>query len=802
MFHLINRLSKCFVPSRRRRIRSRNASSFRRSMRCEGLEDRRVMASIVWVNEGVQDNFDDVFGAQADVARGVVHAVIDSWENVIDDFHNNNGNTYNLYLRMATEQDVEDYGFGGGSIYNRGGQAPPSAISAVNGIPYQGLVLLGRGEDGLGTGYFIDPTHNDHLEFQGEILNAFSAEASDPAAAGRSDFYSLVQAEVTHALGLTSASGTRYRELIDAGPAGVNGVSLIDTGVTDSSYFGINANLWAFHGPSINYLMTDIDGNSKGLPVHTALPNNLNVVVSNNIPLRGNFNLGNPTYYLGTRSLVPNSVALMLQDTYGYTLASGGPERQATFYALQNAAGDAWVRGSDSTTGDSVIVTGAPAYVQVSVNPGEDVPGTDPFTPGTYFSTHFSKAILDDLNMSLWSGNDSLLVNGSYAGLGAIVVEGGDGNDTLDASLATGHAFDLRGGSGNDTLRGGSLGDTLTGGTGNDRLDGNGGNDNMDGDAGNDEVYGGEGNDTVRGSDGNDRLYGENGNDLILAGLGNDRAYGGNGNDEMIGDTGDDRLEGGNGADVITGNRGRDVIIGGIELASSITIAYDGADRLSGNEDDDIIIGDNSYLLIPSIQGGGNDNIFGGAGNDMLWGGLGDDTMNGEVGNDQLNGGLGNDQMFGGIGEDLMRGMQGNDVMNGDEGNDILLGGAGADQLTGGLGRDLLIGGTEADVMSGGNGDDLLISGTTTHEGNDTALRSIMMEWSSLHSYTDRVRNLRNQAHGQFDQRLNGNVFLRLGVEVQNDAAGGNTVNGQGERDWLFAGLADLGDLAANESIN
>ncbi len=163
------------------RVRSASAqktvrSKFRRQMRMESLEERRVLASIVWVNQAI-DHFEEVFGAQADVARGVVHAVIDSWENVIADFNNNNGNTYNLYLRMATQADVDDYGFGG-DVNRYGGQAPPSAITVVDGIPQQGLVLLGRGTNGDGAGYFLDPTPYEHSEFKGDIVNAFAGQAA------------------------------------------------------------------------------------------------------------------------------------------------------------------------------------------------------------------------------------------------------------------------------------------------------------------------------------------------------------------------------------------------------------------------------------------------------------------------------------------------------------------------------------------------------------------------------------------------------------------------------------------------
>ncbi len=902
--------------SRQNRIRSRlakanpaKAHSRNRRLRLESLERRNLMASINWVNVG-NDHFEEVFGAQADVARNVVHAAVDSWENVISNFNNNNGNTYNLYLRMATQADVDDYGFGGGNINQIAGQAPPSAITIQNGKPIQGLVLLGRGANGDGAEYFVDPTPNEHSEFQGTIVNAFSGSASDPMAVNKKDLYSLVQAELTHALGITSATNSNYRELIDAGPAGVGNVSLVDTGVTDASYQGTGATLWAFNGPSISYLMTDIDGGTKRFPAHTALPHQFNSVLNNNEVLHGNRNVGNPSFLSGVRTLIPNSVALILQDTYGYTLTAGGPERQATFYAMQDAGGDVLVRGSNGASNDSVILSSTANYVQASVNPGLDVPGTDPFSPGgTFFMTRFANNSIDDITVEAGAGNDSILAMGTYAGVSILTLDGEEGNDTINGSFVSGHSFIAFGGSGNDVLRGGTLSDILIGGFGNDQLYGNQGNDIVSGNdgsdllvggAGDDDLYGQQGNDELRGGigddrilggteddeihgdDGNDRLYGESGNDelfgedgsdllwgnedddslfgqsgndQLFAGSGNDAAQGGPGNDYLLGDSGDDYLVGGANDDTVYGNLGMDIIIGGSSLRQADDVVVDGADVLGGNEGNDLIIGDNAYHNVATQLGGsddvmrggdGDDRLYGGAGADRQWGdggndwivgmlgddqlfgGLddddlfgiaGDDTLQGDAGNDNLRGGdgndllrgndgddimrgdLGSDTLWGGNGNDTMRGNDGNDLLRGEAGNDILVGGTGRDELIGGTGRDLLIGGLHGDGLFGTSGDDILISGTTQFDNADLALQAIMAEWTSGHSYGERVRNLRGQPHANFANRLNGTNYLRMGTEVNADG-GANVLQGQSETDWYFLSPADIIDAIAGEAIN
>jgi ELWxxDGT repeat protein len=68
-----------------------------------------------------------------------------------------------------------------------------------------------------------------------------------------------------------------------------------------------------------------------------------------------------------------------------------------------------------------------------------------------------------------------------------IVIEGGSGNDLIDASESDMPMF-LSGGEGDDELLGGTVDDVLDGGAGNDVLDGGLGSDDVDGGTGNNEV--------------------------------------------------------------------------------------------------------------------------------------------------------------------------------------------------------------------------------------------------------------------------------------------------------------------------
>jgi hypothetical protein len=81
-------------------------------------------------------------------------------------------------------------------------------------------------------------------------------------------------------------------------------------------------------------------------------------------------------------------------------------------------------------------------------------------------------------------GNRSL---GTFSGMSRVVVDGGDGNDVIDASEMSVPVV-LFGGAGDDKLTGGSSHDVLVGGAGSDQLDGGDGNDVMVGGAGRDDL--------------------------------------------------------------------------------------------------------------------------------------------------------------------------------------------------------------------------------------------------------------------------------------------------------------------------
>ncbi|HAA52172.1 MAG TPA: hypothetical protein DCE43_20815 [Planctomycetaceae bacterium] len=264
-------------------------------------------------------------------------------------------------------------------------------------------------------------------------------------------------------------------------------------------------------------------------------------------------------------------------------------------------------------------------------------------------------------------GNDTLTANDVSIGTVRILLDGGDGDDTISGSA------------GDDSLYGGDGADLISGENGDDTVEAGLGDDLVYGNGGNDQIDGGDGNDTIEGNTGNDHLTGDFGDDSLTGGNDDDSLDGGAGDDKLNGQKGDDELSGGIGADTLTGGSGDDLLDGGLN-----------DDRLLANDGDDTLRGDD-----------GNDEIHGHGGDDLIGGGDGDDYITSDDGFDLINGGDGDDNINSG-GDD--------DTIVGGDGNDTLFGGSGADVVLGEDGDDRVFGqGGVSDTLSGGEGSDVLV---------------------------------------------------------------------------------------------
>ncbi|MEL7049273.1 MAG: calcium-binding protein, partial [Pseudomonadota bacterium] len=255
-------------------------------------------------------------------------------------------------------------------------------------------------------------------------------------------------------------------------------------------------------------------------------------------------------------------------------------------------------------------------------------------------------------------GNDMIVAH-----FGDDVYVGGEGQDTLDMSMASRAFVDLErgearglgrdqvqgveaviGSSGNDRLRGDDADNVLTGNAGRDSLSGRSGNDVLDGGEGDDRLSGGSGDDTLVGGEGQDRLNGGSGNDDLSGGDGNDRLWGLDGDDVISDGAGDDRVGGGRGDDVVVAGEGNDFYNGGrgfdtIDFSgSNSALTIDVGRRTATGEDND------RFSSFEKVIGSDfADNMRGSNRVDHLDGGAGDDVIQSLRGADILTGGEGDD---------------------------------------------------------------------------------------------------------------------------------------------------------------
>jgi len=167
----------------------------------------------------------------------------------------------------------------------------------------------------------------------------------------------------------------------------------------------------------------------------------------------------------------------------------------------------------------------------------------------------FNRSAVSQIHIRAFAGNDVVT---AVQGMPALLIEGGEGNDTITGS---------------------SNADSIYGNAGADLLSGSGGRNLIDGGSSNDRIFGGNARDTLLGKDGNDRVYGRGGDDRLEGGKGDDQLFGEDGNDTLFGNEGNDLLRGGNGNDLLQGDNltspGRDTLDGGAGTDSALRDSLD-----------------------------------------------------------------------------------------------------------------------------------------------------------------------------------------------------------------------------------
>ena len=266
-------------------------------------------------------------------------------------------------------------------------------------------------------------------------------------------------------------------------------------------------------------------------------------------------------------------------------------------------------------------------------------------------------------------GTGNALANDLHGDFGDNVLDGGDGNDTIEGGygISPGNA---------DTMWGGAGNDAISSGTGHHS----------------DEIHGGLGNDTINGTG---WTYGDDGDDLLTGGLGQ---YGGLGNDTIQGgrfiegNEGDDLIDTQQGL-TVSGGDGNDTIKGGGGEHSAYEVdAGSGNDLIDlsqtlglkaqlGDGNDTASVSCISKLELDGGRGRDNISVYVSGGEFDIDGGAGADTIRANGPNGTIIGGEGNDTLTvvnagwveGGAGNDTMSILNGFGGLTGGAGNDTFL---------------------------------------------------------------------------------------------------------------------------------
>jgi Ca2+-binding RTX toxin-like protein len=285
-----------------------------------------------------------------------------------------------------------------------------------------------------------------------------------------------------------------------------------------------------------------------------------------------------------------------------------------------------------------------------------------------------------------------------------LIVNGGAGNDTIDASavVAGAMALTLNGGVGNDTIIGSQTNDLVIGGPGNDVAFLGAGDDSF--------VWApGDGSDAVEGQTGFDTLVfnGANVNERIDISANGGRVRFSRDVATVTMDLNaveGIQLNALGGADTITVND-----LTGTNLSQiAIDLGLPSGTGLGDGQADTIIVNaTNGADVISVTTNNGVVRVTG------LATAL---TISGFEASDRIViNGLGGDDAIDASG---LTGML--FTANGGDGDDVLIGSAGDDTLTGGAGDDVLIGGAGQDILDGGPGDNVIIQSATVATLNDS----------------------------------------------------------------------------------
>ena len=382
------------------------------------------------------------------------------------------------------------------------------------------------------------------------------------------------------------------------------------------------------------------------------------------------------------------------------------------------------------------------------------------------------------------------------ANLASMSVNGGLGNDTIDASAVTSLGVSLNGGSGDDTLVTGGGDDLVDGGTGTDTV-----RQTADGTQTltADTLLTGNGTDTLAGMERADLIGGAGGDTISVAGFSGQATLSGQGgNDTLTGGAGNDSLDGGTGSDTVLETGAAGYVLTTSQLTGSGTDSLTDVENanLTGDAGANTIDASGFVGTATTLTGGaGNDTITGSTGQDSIDGGGDDDTLQGAAGADTIFGDSGNDLLLGGSGDDNLNGFSGNDTVDGGSGNDMMNGEGGTDvvQASGSLNYTAT--------------DSQISDGTDTDSYFEFELLSIIGD-SAANTIDASAVTIPTMLDGGFgDDTITGgsgtdSIFGNQGNDSIAGGTGDDTIDGGADNDTLVGGGGtDTLSVTANTTL-
>ena len=273
----------------------------------------------------------------------------------------------------------------------------------------------------------------------------------------------------------------------------------------------------------------------------------------------------------------------------------------------------------------------------------------------------------DTVTVNGTAGNDHITVSSNG---NTVTVKGLSEQVSITGAEAANDSLIINGGDGNDVINASGLASSLIGLT----LNGGAGDDTITGSAGADTINAGDGNDTVMaGAGGRDNVFLGDGDDRFVwnPGDGGDFVDGGAGNDTVMFNTSNAAQN------IIVAPNGVEVVLNANNSATEISMINVENIVINSGSADDTIHGSSGLATATSLTintGAGNDTIIGGDGADLINAGDGNDTVTGGRGNDVALLGSGNDTFIWnpGDGSDIVEGQSGTDtlVFNGSNANE------------------------------------------------------------------------------------------------------------------------------------